>query len=280
MPRALFALLVAIVAATVYFFSKTWLPALAASSGGAIDHQLTLNFILLGVVFCATQLALGLFVWKYRERSGAREISHAGQPDARVELTWLTIAAALFLGLNIAGAAMQPPAATPTAANDKPVMVEVTGVQFRWYFRQPGADGRFGPTKPELIDASEGNPLGIDRSDASSADDIVTSELVIPAEKEVELTLRAQDVIHSFFVPALRIKQDAVPGQAIVIHIPPAQAGTYDIACAQLCGMGHYQMNAKLKVVSEVEYQAWLSRIPPYRQQQAIRVEHNSDARR
>src|SRR5690349_16689883 len=107
MARGLFALLAAMVAATVYFFSKTWLPALASSSGGAIDRQLTLNFVLLGVVFCATQIALGLFVWNYREQRGAKGISYAGQPDARVELTWLTIAAALFLGLNIAGAAMQ-----------------------------------------------------------------------------------------------------------------------------------------------------------------------------
>jgi cytochrome c oxidase subunit 2 len=258
MARGLFALLAAIVAATVYFFSKTWLPALASSSGGAIDRQLTLNFILLGVVFCATQIALGLFVWKYRERAGAREISHAGQPDSRIELTWLTIAATLFLGLNIAGAAMQSQAAAPVGS-DKTVALEVTGVQFRWYFRQPGADGRFGLTRPGLIDASEGNPLGLDRSDSAAADDIVSSELVIPAGKDVVLTLRAQDVVDSFFVAALRIKQDAVPGQAIVIHIPPTQVGTYDIACAQLCGMGHYQMNAKLRVVPEVEYQAWLS---------------------
>ncbi len=259
MPRALFALLAAIVAATVYFFSQTWLPALASAAGGAIDRQLTLNFILLGVVFCATQIALGLFVWRYRERTDTREVSRAGQPDARVELTWLTIAAALFLGLNIAGAAMQSQTAVPLGS-DKPVAVEVTGVQFRWYFRQPGPDGRFGRTKTGLIDASEGNPLGLDRSDAASADDIISSELVIPADKEVVVTLRAQDVIHSFFVPALRIKQDAVPGQAVIIHIPPVRAGGYDIACAQLCGMGHYQMNAKLKVVPEGEYQAWLAR--------------------
>src|SRR5438270_11925741 len=107
MALALFTLLAAIVAATGYFFSKTWLPALA-SSNGAIDRQLTLNFILLGVVFCSTQLALGVFVWKYRNRVAASEISHAEQPDTRVELTWMTIAAALFLGLNIGGAAMQP----------------------------------------------------------------------------------------------------------------------------------------------------------------------------
>ncbi len=262
MSRALFAWLAAMVAATVYFFSRTWLPALATSSGGALDHQLTLNLILLGVVFCATQLALGLFVWKYRQRQVSLQVTRGGQPDARVELTWLTIAAALFLGLNIAGAAMQARVAeTPLA--EKPVIVEVTGVQFRWYFRQPGPDGRFGQTNPQLVDASEGNPLGIDRSNPASADDVVSSELVIPAGKTIEIRLHAQDVIHSFFVPSLRIKQDALPGQDIVIHLPPTETGTYDIACAQLCGMGHYQMNAKLKVVAEGQYRAWLRQFPP-----------------
>lgn len=261
MARALLALLAAMVAATVYLFSQTWLPALASPSVGILDHQLTLNFVLLGVVFCATQLALGLFVWKYRQRSDSQGTTHSAQPDARVELTWLTIAATLFLGLNIAGAAMQSRAPV-VSADEKPVVVEVTGVQFRWYFRQPGPDGKFGQTKPQLVDASEGNPLGIDRSDPASADDVVSSELVIPASRTLEIRLHAQDVIHSFFVPALRIKQDAVPGQDIIIRIPPTRAGTYDIACAQLCGMGHYQMNAKLKVVPEGEYRAWLASMP------------------
>jgi cytochrome c oxidase subunit II len=260
MPVALLTLLAAIVGATVYFFSKTWLPALGASSGGAIDQQLTLNFILLGIVFCATQLALGLFIWKYRDRNDSRESTSAAQPDARVELAWMTLAAALFLGLNIAGAVFWPSVARPISANEIPVRVEVTGVQFRWYFRQPGADERFGTTRSRLVDASEGNPLGIDRADPAAADDVVSSELVIPAGREVEVTLRAQDVIHSFFVPALRLKQDAVPGQEIVIHIAPADPGTYDIACAQLCGMGHYQMNAKLRVIPEAEYRTWLAR--------------------
>ena len=107
MPLALFTLLAAIVAATCYFFTKTWLPVLATNNAG-VDHLLTLNFILLGTVFCATQIALGLFVWKYRERAGAPSDSPTSQPNIRVELAWLTLAAVLFLGLNIAGAFFSP----------------------------------------------------------------------------------------------------------------------------------------------------------------------------
>src|SRR5438445_7392419 len=133
MSRALFALLVVLVAATVYFFSKTWVPALAGSGGAVIDHQLSLNFILLGVVFCATQVALGLYVWKFREQENSLGTAERGQPNARVELTWLTLAAALFLGLNVMGAKLAPqPSSSLSAA---PTYVEVTGVQFRWYFR-------------------------------------------------------------------------------------------------------------------------------------------------
>src|SRR5438128_7572742 len=132
MPRALLTLLVAIVAATTYFFSRVWLPALA-SGNAAIDHQLNLNFVLLGVVFCATQLTLGLFVWKYREQKDPANVS-TGQPDARVELAWLTLAAVLFLGLNITGAVMSPlRVATSAIATRQPLRLEVTGVQFRWY---------------------------------------------------------------------------------------------------------------------------------------------------
>src|SRR5256885_1787530 len=156
MPRALLTLLVAIVAATVYFFSRVWLPALA-SGNDAIDHQLKLNFILLGVVFCATQLALGLFAWKYREQQKPNEVS-TRQPDVRLELAWVTLAAVLFLGLNAAGAFMSPLSVrTPIVATKQPLRLEVTGVQFRWYFRAPGSDHKFGRTKLELVDAAEGN---------------------------------------------------------------------------------------------------------------------------
>src|SRR4051812_41691472 len=108
MPLALLTLLAAIVASTVYFFSCTWLPVLASSGSGAVDSQLKLNLILLGVVFCATQLALGLFLWKYRERKQSSPGSKISQPDVRVELAWITLAAVLFLGLNISAAVLWP----------------------------------------------------------------------------------------------------------------------------------------------------------------------------
>jgi cytochrome c oxidase subunit 2 len=139
------------------------------------------------------------------------------------------------------------------------MQVEAVGMQFAWYFRYPGKDAVFGATKPELIAAGEGNPLGLDPADEHGKDDLVASELVLPAGREVDLRLHAQDVIHGFAVPALRLKQNAVPGQSIHIHFTPTTPGTYAIMCTQLCGLGHYRMTANLRVVTPEAYQQWLT---------------------
>ena len=147
---------------------------------------------------------------------------------------------------------------TDYAKNDA-VKVEVTGLQFAWYFRYPGPDGNYGRTKPELIDASAGGEaaVGMDSTDPASKDDFVTGTMYLPVNREADLTLRAQDVIHSFFVPSMRFKQDAVPGLMIHMHFTPDKVGDYEIACAELCGLGHYKMHGILKVVSQKEFDAW-----------------------
>jgi cytochrome c oxidase subunit 2 len=147
-----------------------------------------------------------------------------------------------------------------TGADLTAMQVEVTGVQFAWYFRYPGDDGLFGRTDPGLVAAGEGNPLGLDANDVHAADDIVSSELVLPAGREVDLRLRAQDVIHGFSVPEMRLKQNAVPGQTIHIHFTPTAPGNYAILCTQVCGLGHYRMSAGLRVVTPEEFAAWLAR--------------------
>lgn len=139
------------------------------------------------------------------------------------------------------------------------LQVEVVGQQFQWYFRYPGADATFGTVRPALIDAAAGNPLGLDPHDPASRDDIVSSVLLLPAGREVDLRIRSLDVVHGFFIPAMRIKQNAVPGSVFNIHFTPTQPGTYDIVCSQVCGTGHYRMGAQLRVVSTGEYAAWLA---------------------
>jgi cytochrome c oxidase subunit II len=139
------------------------------------------------------------------------------------------------------------------------LQVEVTGMQFQWYFRYPGSDSVFGQTRPELVSAPAGNPLGIDRGDPHSADDIVSSILVLPAGREVDLGIRSLDVIHGFFIPGMRLKQNAVPGMEMHIHFTPSTPGDYPILCSQVCGSGHSRMQAHLRVVSDTEYETWLA---------------------
>jgi cytochrome c oxidase subunit 2 len=110
------------------------------------------------------------------------------------------------------------------------------------------------------VDASEGNPLGLDKTDPAAKDDRVIAELVVPAGEEIEVDLRSMDVIHSFFVPELRFKQDAVPGMSIPAHFQFEHPGQYEIACAELCGLGHHQMNAKIRVLSREEFASWEQR--------------------
>jgi cytochrome c oxidase subunit 2 len=245
---------------TYFFIAKTWwLPVGASASAAGIDHHFTVSFILMGIVFVAAQLALGFLVWKYRSggSSSKAEYSHG---NTTLEIVWTVLTTVLFVGLNLATYTLWAAERfDPAGANA--VRVEVTGMQFAWYFRYPGPDGKFGATNPELEDASAGGEaaLGLDPKDPASKDDVVTGTMVVPVNREIEVILRAHDVIHSFFIPQMRFKQDAVPGLAIHMHFTPIQTGDYEILCAELCGLGHYKMHGMLKVVSQEEFDKWLA---------------------
>jgi cytochrome c oxidase subunit II len=245
---------------TYFFAAKTWwLPAGMAAAAPAIDNQFTRTFIAMGVVFVLAQVALGYFAWRYRERPQSQQATYS-HGNIKLEVLWTALTAVLFIGLNLTGSSIwaaerfEPPKAGA-------IPIEVTGMQFAWYFRYPGADAKFGKTDPKQIDPSAGNEaaIGLDTGDPASKDDVVTGTMYVPVNREVDLTLRAIDVIHSFFVPSLRFKQDAVPGLAIHMHFTPTQVGEYEIACAELCGLGHYKMHGMLHVVSQQDYDKWLA---------------------
>ncbi|MBC7925561.1 MAG: hypothetical protein H7039_07880 [Bryobacteraceae bacterium] len=144
---------------------------------------------------------------------------------------------------------------TRAPANAEPV--QVLARQFAWNFRYPGEDGRFGRTDVLLINDAASNPFGIDEQDAYRKDDIVSATLRIPSGRPVKLALHSLDVIHSFFVRELRIKQDLVPGMEIPLHFQADVAGTYEIPCAELCGLGHHQMRTTVIVMPPAEYEMW-----------------------
>lgn len=245
---------------TYFFIAKTWwLPHGAAQAAQFIDHQFALTYIVMGVVFVAAQGALGYLAWKYRDRPNAAPVKYS-HGNTTLEILWTTLTAVLFVGLNLMGSSVW---ASERFEPAKPgaVPVEVTGMQFAWYFRYPGADGKYAPTQPKLMDASAGNEaaIGLDTSDPSAKDDVVSGTMYLPVNREVDLTLRAVDVIHSFFVPAFRFKQDAVPGLAIHMHFTPTEIGDYEMTCAELCGLGHYKMHAMVHVVSQDDFDKWLA---------------------
>src|SRR6516225_1296343 len=247
--------------ASAYFFiAKTWwLPTGASAAAAGIDHHFAVTFVLMGIVFVAAQLILGFLAWKYREQKNSRPARYM-HGNNTMEVTWTILTFILFVGLNWASEPIWG-SERFRAADSRAVQVEVTGMQFQWYFRYPGPDGKFGATKPELVDPSAGGEgaVGLDTTDPASKDDIVTGTMYVPVNREVEVILRAHDVIHSFFVPAMRFKQDAVPGLAIRMHFTPISTGDYEIACAELCGLGHYKMHGMLRVVSQDEFDKWMA---------------------
>jgi cytochrome c oxidase subunit 2 len=150
------------------------------------------------------------------------------------------------------------------------LLVQVTGEQFAWNIHYAGPDGKFGRTDITMID-SQSNPLGLDRADPAAKDDVTTlNQLYLPVNRPVIVRLKSKDVIHSFGVPEFRVKQDAIPGLTIPIWFVPnvttAEMRTrtgkaefqYEIACAQLCGLGHAKMRGFVTVQTAEEFQKWL----------------------
>lgn len=227
------------------------LPANASAHGRALDQHLLLNlWIALALVVLAHALLLaGILL---RQRRSEAPNRHSG----RIEYLPLLGFTILFCWLAIRAQQLWA-AVRYTGASPEALQVEVVGVQFAWMFRYPGADATFGRTSPERVDPAAGNPLGLDPDDRHGKDDIVSSELVLPAGREVDLRLGAQDVIHGFAVPELRLKQNAVPGQVMHVHVTPTEPGIYAILCTQLCGLGHYRMNSNLRVLAPEQFDAW-----------------------
>jgi cytochrome c oxidase subunit II len=252
--RLIFALCLITVGTVCAFLFRHWLPTLASAEGVFVDRQLSLTLLVLGTLFVAAQFLIAIVIAGRRDAGTSHDSS---RDSAKLGWAWVSIIVGIFAVIEFTGARALK--TTRTLAEREPIQLEVTGMQFQWYFRYPGADGAFGTTKPELVDASVGNPLGLDPADPDSKDDIVSTYAIVPIGHTIDVNLHAQDVIHSLFVPAFRIKQDAVPGMNTQVRFTPTQTGNYEVACAELCGIGHFRMNTRIKVVDEAEYAHWLA---------------------
>jgi cytochrome c oxidase subunit 2 len=232
-----------------------WLPPQASSHASDIDFVLTMVHWLMLVLFVGWGV---YFVWAlYRFREGAKP---AAQTSGRWA-TWTEIGVVIAEGVLLIAIALplwyKQTSAAP-ADDPSAVVVRVVAEQFVWNIHYPGADGRFGETKLTLVTTT--NPVGLDRTSPFGADDIVTlDDLHLPINRPVVIQLSSKDMIHSFGVPAMRVKTDAIPGMLSPVWFTPTLAGRFDIACSQLCGLGHFRMKATMTVESEAEYRAFLA---------------------
>jgi cytochrome c oxidase subunit II len=245
------------------------LPALAAANGAQIDNLIGWIHIFMFALFVGWG---GFFLYClfrfHRSRNPVADYagvrSHA---SSYLEIGVAIVEAVLLIGFSIPLWAAR---VDHLPSESEALVVEVTGEQFAWNVHYPGPDGKFGRTDIKLLDM-QSNPLAIDRDDPAAKDDVTTlNQLYLPVNKPIIVRLRSKDVIHSFGVPEFRVKQDAVPGLTIPIWFTPnvttAEMRTrtgnsefqYEIACAQLCGLGHAKMRGFVTVVSADEFQKWM----------------------
>ncbi|MBI3997387.1 MAG: cytochrome c oxidase subunit II [Armatimonadetes bacterium] len=253
----IFVLTAAGVITTLLARDRWWLPPVASLHGLDTDRMFYTTLVITGALFVLVHVLLGLFVW--RSSVSGEERAYFLQDHRPLELTY-TIIPAIGLAVMVTLSGIVWTRIHRPAPADA-LVVEVRGEQFAWMARYPGPDGAFGRIDPKRI--GRDNPMGLDPADQAAADDITVREIHLVVNRPVRVRLRARDVLHSFFVAAFRVKQDAVPGMTVEISFTPTREGDYELACAELCGVGHYIMRGKVKVESQQAFDAWLAQQKP-----------------
>lgn len=256
---AIFIWVMTLLSVWMFLDGRWWFPEPISEHGPAYDRQFIITIIVVGIAFTAAQVALGYIVWRYRDTGGGERAVYS-HGNNRMEILWTAVTFVIFITVAVLGQRVWASLHFQPAPADA-AKVRVTAQQFQWNFHYPGADGVFGKTDPTKISDESLNFVGLDSADPASADDSVVPTLVLQVDRHAELNLTARDVTHSFWVPPLRFKQDAVPGLDIPVHFKPTKVGRFEIACAELCGQQHYKMKSFMLVLPADEY-AELVRMP------------------
>jgi len=233
------------------------LPINISKHGPQVDHMLGLVHWLMLILFVGWGIFFIFTLIRFRKSKNPKA-SYSGVKSKfsqYVEASVIVAEAVLLIAFAIpVWAEIMTDHPDPEAA----VVVNAVAQQFAWNFHYPGPDGVFGRRDMNLIN-EETNPLGLDRDDPDAADDITTlNQLYFPVDKPVLVNLSSKDVIHSFSLNEMRVKQDAIPGMSIRVSFEATQTGSYEIACAQLCGIGHYRMRGFYTIQTEEEFDSWL----------------------
>ena len=288
---------------TAYYY-KNWMlgygPLQSASEhGGSIDSLFNVTTIITGIVFLATHILLFYFAYKYQQRPGrvGEFISH----DNKLEVIWTAIPAVVMTFLVVGGldawneitadVPLEAKSTLRATGENEFIEIEGTGYQFAWHLRYPGEDGKLGARNYKKINGV--NPLGQVWTDEKNLDDFHASEIYLPVGKQVRVRITARDVLHNFYLPHFRVKMDAVPGLPTYFVFTPTKTTEefrlglkeypeynvpdpedpelmlwetfdFELACAELCGSGHYAMRRLVKIVSDEEYDEWLSKQSSY----------------
>ena len=246
-----------------------WLPPVASAHGAQIDATLDWVHWLMAILFVGWGAFFVWMLWRYR--ASKHPVADHGGATSHAS-SWLEGAVAVAEAILLIGFSIPLWAERVDRfpAEEDALVVRVVGEQFAWNVHYAGPDGVFGPTSIDKIDVQT-NPLGLDRSDPTGQDDVVlVNQLHLPVGKPAIIHLSAKDVIHSFNVPEMRVKQDAIPGLSTPLWFVPTVTTaamreklgnpkfTYEIACAQLCGLGHYRMRGFVTVDEPADFQQWM----------------------
>lgn len=247
-------------------YSKFFLPEASSVHGRETDFWFWVSMAIIMVAFFLVNTFLFYFSYKYKYSPNRRAAFY--HHNNTLEIIWTTVPALVMTGLVLTGL-MTWNKITSEAPEDAE-LIEITGRQFAWVVRYAGNDGKFGEANYKLMNDGEGNTLGLDYKDANSFDDFQSStELHIPKGKPVLLRIKARDVLHSLYIPHMRVKMDAVPGMPTKFWFVADkstedmrkelgdQEFEYEIACAEICGKSHFGMRIVLKVDEPADYAKW-----------------------
>jgi len=231
------------------------LPVQASTHAGEIDHMISLVHWLMFILFVGWGIFFAYVLFRFRKSANPRAsyTGAKGKLSKGIEVGIVVIEMVLLIFYAIPAWARRVSA---FPSENEAVVVRVIGEQFAWNVHYHGPDGRFGRTRPELVTAD--NPIGLDRSDPDAKDDVTTiNQLNLPVDRPVLVHLMSKDVIHSFGLYEMRVKQDAIPGMSMPVWFIPNRVGEYEITCSQLCGLGHFRMRGYVNIQSQADFTKW-----------------------
>lgn len=238
-------------------FDWLGLPRLASAHGGQIDQLIGFLHIIMFVLFVGwgTFFIYTLFRFRKSAHPKADPTGVRSHFSSYIEGAVAVVEVILLVGFSIP---LWAKVVVALPSESEATVVRVVAQQFQWNCHYPGPDAKFGRIDVKLMD-DQTNPIGLDREDPAGKDDVWTiNQLHLPVNKPVLIYLSSKDVIHSFGIPEMRVKQDVIPGMQVPLSWTPILEGEYQIACAQLCGLGHYRMRGFVTVETPEAYQQWL----------------------